>query len=86
MASRLDRVPTLIWPRQIPIEGEPADLTGIVENSGKAMAQSPMPKLLIVGDPGAIVRGRTLEFCRTWPNQTEVQFKGVHFLQEDSPA
>jgi len=76
----------LIWPRQIPIEGEPADLTGIVENSGKAMAQSPMPKLLIVGDPGAIVRGRTLEFCRTWPNQTEVQFKGVHFLQEDSPA
>ena len=82
---REDRLPTLIWPRQIPIDGEPADVTAIVQNSGNAMAQSPIPKLLIVGNPGAIVRGRTLEFCRTWPNQTEVQVNGVHFLQEDSP-
>ena len=49
------------------------------------MSRSEMPKLLIVGEPGAIVKGRTLEFCRTWPNQTEVTVKGVHFLQEDSP-
>jgi len=83
--TREDRLPTLIWPRQIPIDGEPADVTAIVENSGKAMAQSPIPKLLIVGNPGAIVRRSTLDFCRTWPNQTEVQVNGVHFLQEDSP-
>jgi haloalkane dehalogenase len=79
------RLPTLTWPRQIPIEGEPADVTAIVEAYGKAMSQSALPKLLIVGDPGAIIKGRTLEFCRTWPNQTEVTVNGSHFLQEDSP-
>jgi haloalkane dehalogenase len=83
--EREDRLPTLVWPRQIPIEGEPADVTAIVESYGKAMSQSPIPKLLITGAPGAIVRGRTLEFCRTWPNQREATVKGMHFLQEDSP-
>ncbi|HSP17679.1 MAG TPA: haloalkane dehalogenase [Thermoanaerobaculia bacterium] len=83
--EREARLPTLVWPRQIPIEGEPGDVTAIAENYAKAMSESALPKLLIVGDPGAIVRGRTLEFCRTWPNQTEVTVKGVHFLQEDSP-
>lgn len=52
---------------------------------GDAMARSPIPKLLIVGEPGAILKGRALEFCRTWNNQTEVSVKGLHFLQEDSP-
>ena len=83
--TRESRLPTLVWPRQIPIEGEPVDVTAIVKSYGKAMSQSAIPKLLIVGDPGAIVRGSTLEFCRTWPNQTEVTVKGIHFLQEDSP-
>jgi haloalkane dehalogenase len=83
--EREDRLPTLVWPRQIPIEGEPADVTAIVESYAKAMSQSRIPKLLITGDPGAIVRGRTLEFCRTWPNQREATVKGMHFLQEDSP-
>lgn len=83
--EREDRLPTLVWPRQIPIQDEPADVTAIVESYGKAMAQSRIPKLLIAGDPGAIVRGRTLEFCRTWLNQREVTVKGMHFLQEDSP-
>jgi haloalkane dehalogenase len=84
-STRDSRLPTLVWPRQIPIEGEPADVTAIIENYGKAMSQSSLPKLLIVGDPGAIIRGSSLEFCRTWPNQTEITVKGVHFLQEDSP-
>ena len=44
-----------------------------------------IPKLLVVGEPGVLIRGRTLEFCRTWPNQSEVKVKGMHFLQEDSP-
>ena len=83
--DREARLPTLVWPRQIPIEGEPADVTTIVKAYAEAMSQSALPKLLIVGNPGAIVRGRTLEFCRTWPNQTEVNVKGLHFLQEDSP-
>ena len=84
--AREARMPTLIWPRQIPIEGEPADVTAIVEAYGQAMSRSPLPKLLIVGEPGAIIRGRTLAFCRTWPNQTEVTVRGLHFLQEDSPG
>jgi haloalkane dehalogenase len=83
--KREARLPTLVWPRQIPIDGEPADVMVIAESYGKAMSQSAIPKLLIVGEPGAIIKGRTLEFCRTWPNQTEVTVKGVHFLQEDSP-
>jgi haloalkane dehalogenase len=83
--AREARLPTLVWPRQIPIEGEPADVTQIVESYGKAMSQSGLPKLLIVGEPGILIRGRALEFCRTWPNQTEVTVKGLHFLPEDSP-
>src|SRR5262249_19337449 len=83
--AREARLPTLVWPRQIPVEGEPADVTQIVESYGKAMSQSGLPKLLIVGEPGILIKGRALEFCRTWPNQTEVTVKGLHFLQEDSP-
>jgi len=80
-----DRIPTLVWPRQIPIDGDPASVTAIVEQYGKAMAQSNIPKLLIAGQPGAIIKGRVLDFCRRWPNQTETSVKGIHFLQEDSP-
>jgi haloalkane dehalogenase len=80
------RLPTLVWPREIPIDEDPADVTEIARQYGEAMSRSAIPKLLIIGDPGAIVRGRTLEFCRTWPNQTEVTVSGIHFLQEDSPA
>lgn len=83
--EREARLPTLVWPRQIPIDGDPTDVTAICESYREAMSKSSTPKLLIIGDPGAIVRGRTLEFCRTWPNQSEVTVKGVHFLQEDSP-
>jgi len=79
------RLPTLVWPRQIPVEGEPADVTAIVESYAAFLSRSQIPKLLIVGEPGAIVTGRTREFCRTWRNQREVTVPGRHFLQEDSP-
>ncbi len=85
--EREARLPTLIWPRQIPIEGEPADVTAIVESYGEWLSQSPVPKLFIAGDPGAIITaaGRSRAFCRRWPNQREVTVRGRHFLQEDSP-
>src|SRR5262249_31833612 len=83
--EREARLPTLVWPRQIPIEGEPADVTAIVESNGAFLSASPLPKLFIAGNPGAIVTGRTRDFCRTWPNQREVAVNGRHFLQEDSP-
>lgn len=79
------RRPTLTWPRQIPIEGEPADVVAIVERYGAWLATSQMPKLFVNAKPGAILRGRARDFCRTWPNQTEVTVKGSHFIQEDSP-
>jgi haloalkane dehalogenase len=83
--EREARLPTLAWPRQIPIEGEPADVTRIVETYGDWLRPSPLPKLLVLGDPGAIITGRTRDFCRSWTNQREVTVKGRHFLQEDSP-
>jgi haloalkane dehalogenase len=80
------RRPTLTWPRQIPIDGEPADVVAIVSNYAEWLATSPVPKLFIKGEPGALLAGGApLEFCRRWPAQSEVSVRGVHFLQEDSP-
>lgn len=81
-----DRRPMLTWPRQIPIEGEPADVVEAVETYGAWLARSDTPKLFINADPGSILTGRQREICRTWPNQSEVTVKGLHFVQEDSPA
>jgi haloalkane dehalogenase len=52
---------------------------------GDWLRTSPLPKLFINADPGAILRGAARDFCRTWPNQTETSVKGTHFIQEDSP-
>ncbi len=82
---REDRLPTLVWPRELPIEGEPTDVVRIVEAYGEWLAQSRIPKLFIAADPGALMNRRARDFCRTWPNQREVAVKGIHFLQEDSP-
>jgi haloalkane dehalogenase len=79
------RRPTLSWPRQIPIEGEPADVVEIVDQYGRWLAGSPLPKLFINANPGSILTGAPRDFCRTWPNQTEVTVAGAHFIQEDSP-
>ena len=80
------RRPTLTWPREIPIEGEPADVVQIVSEYGEWLANSQVPKLFINAEPGAILTGPQREFCRTWPNQREMTVKGSHFIQEDSPT
>ena len=80
-----DRRPTLSWPRQIPLAGEPADVVEIVTSYGEWLAESELPKLLIDAEPGAILRGRAREFCGAWPNQAQTTVKGIHFVQEDSP-
>ncbi len=79
------RRPTLTWPREIPIDGEPEDVFNIVNQYSQWLSSSQLPKLLIAADPGAILTGAQREFCRTWPNQEEVTVKGIHFIQEDSP-
>ncbi|MGE0830524.1 MAG: haloalkane dehalogenase, partial [Hyphomonadaceae bacterium] len=80
-----DRRPTLSWPRNIPIDGEPENVVRIVEAYSAFLAQSQTPKLFINAEPGAILTGRVREICRAWPNQTELTVPGVHFIQEDSP-
>jgi len=85
LAEGEDRRPTLTWPRQIPIEDEPADVCRIVGDYGAWLAQSDVPKLFVNATPGSILTGEQREFCRTWPNQTEVTVNGIHFVQEDSP-
>jgi haloalkane dehalogenase len=80
-----DRRPTLTWPRQIPVGGEPADVIEIVSAYGEWLRDSGIPKLFVNAEPGAILTGGQREFCRGWKNQTEVTVKGSHFIQEDSP-
>ena len=80
-----NRRPTLDWPRQIPIGGEPADVVAIVDDYGRWLQTSDLPKLFVNADPGTILVGAERAFCRGWPNQTEVTVRGSHFIQEDSP-
>jgi len=71
--------------RELPIEGEPADVVAIVEEYGSWLAASKLPKLFISAEPGSLLIGRARAFCRTWPNQETVSIKGYHFLQEEAP-
>ena len=80
-----DRRPTLTWPRQIPIEREPADVTKILDDYGAWMSENDVPKLFVNADPGSILIGPQREYCRAWKNQTEITVPGLHFIQEDSP-
>jgi haloalkane dehalogenase len=84
-AAAADRRPTLTWPRQIPIDGDPADVTEIVASYAEWLTTAEVPKLFVNAEPGAILTGAQREFCRGWPNLTEVTVSGIHFVQEDSP-
>lgn len=78
------RRPTLTWPQQLPIEGEPADVVEIVSDYGAWLSTCNVPKLFINAEPGSILIGPQREFCRAWANQNEITVKGLHFVQEDS--
>ena len=80
-----DRRPTLTWPREMPLSGEPADVVKIVDDYSAWLASSEVPKLFINAEPGAILTGRMREVCRSFPNQHEATVSGIHFIQEDSP-
>ncbi len=80
-----DRRPTLTWPRQIPLEGEPADVVKIVEDYGTWLEGSDVPKLFVNADPGSILIGPQRDWCRGWKNQRELTVPGLHFIQEDAP-
>jgi haloalkane dehalogenase len=81
-----ERRPTLTWPREIPIEGDPPDVTEIVTAYADWLVTSNVPKLFLKAEPGGILAGgAVLELARRFPAQTEVTVRGVHFVQEDSP-
>lgn len=80
------RCPMLTWPREIPFDGQPADVAAIVDGYARWLATSRVPKLFVNAEPGSILVGAQREFCRAWPNQREVTVHGLHFVQEDSPA
>ena len=80
-----DRRPTLTWPRQIPVGGEPADVTAIAQAYSEWLQSTEVPKLFVNAQPGAILTGSRRELARSFPNQTEVTVAGSHFIQEDSP-
>ena len=78
------RIPTLRWPREIPIGGTPVDMVETVSRFSIFMSQTAIPKLFVNADPGSILVGAQRELVRTWPNQREVTVPGLHFIQEDS--
>ena len=80
-----NRRPTLTWPRELPIEGQPADVVAVAEAYGQFLQESDIPKLFINAKPGALVKGPVRDFARTFKNQQEVTVNGAHFIQEDSP-
>jgi haloalkane dehalogenase len=82
--TRESRWPTLVFPRELPIDGMPQDVAATVEAYGRWLAVSDIPKLLISAEPGALLVGGALEFARTWPNQKEVTVPGIHYIQEDA--
>ncbi|SFL18838.1 haloalkane dehalogenase [Lysobacter sp. cf310] len=79
------RDPTLVWARELPIEDSPADVAACVEANAQWLAWSPIPKLFVNAEPGALLTGRARRFCRSWLNQREVTVPGIHYLQEDAP-
>jgi haloalkane dehalogenase len=78
------RRPTLTWPREIPFDGQPADVDEIIRLNQEWLAGPEVPKLFINADPGSILTGRMREVCRNFQNQLEVTVRGSHFIQEDS--
>ena len=78
------RRPTLTWRREVPVAGEPSDVNKIIQDYGKWLASSDIPKLFIEAIPGVMFEAHR-DFARTWPTQTHVKITGGHFVQEDSP-
>lgn len=81
-----DRRPTLSWPRQIPIAGEPADVVEVVRVYSQWLASSPIPKLYFHATPGVIDSNpNQVAFSRAFANQEEIQVGGAHYIPEEAP-
>lgn len=79
------RRPMLMWPREIPFDGDPADVHEIVASYSAWLSASDVPKLLIEVSDGDTLTGPLLELARSFPNQVTGRVQGRHFAPEDSP-
>jgi haloalkane dehalogenase len=80
------RLPTLIWPREIAFEGEPADNYAMIKEYSDWLGRSAhLPKLFVNATEGHGLAGAAREFCRQWPNQREITVTARHYCQEDAP-
>ena len=80
-----DRRPTLTWARNLPISGEPAEVVATVEANAAWLQETEIPKVFIRGEPGGLIQGPRIDFCRSLPNTREIAVPGIHYIQEDSP-
>ena len=82
------RKPTLVWPRQVPIAGEPADTAEVITANGDWLYATDMPKLMFHVAPGALMPPPVVEYVKANASNLEDVFlgPGVHFVQEDHPA
>jgi len=81
-----DRRPTLTWPREKPLDGEPADTHEILAVIGAWLPSTEeLPKLWIDVSEGVLIAGEARDFAAGLPNQESVRVAGRHFAQEDSP-
>ena len=76
-----------VWPNELPIAGEPADVVEAVAEYNQKLQESELPKILFHATPGALVSAPMVEWCKqNLKNLTTVDIgPGIHFVQEDNP-
>ncbi len=81
------RKPLLQFPRDVPIDGQPADVHSIISNYSQWLQQTEIPKLFFYASPGAIIDAEVADWVKqSFPNLTSYDMgAGIHFVQEDNP-
>lgn len=79
----------VIWrfAQDLPVEGEPADVTEATREYARWLERTRVPKLLLWAKPGAITTEADVAWCRDHLKtlQTVSLGDGIHFHQEDHP-
>lgn len=85
LRSGEDRRPTITFPREVPLDGEPKEVHDRVSDHLEWMSKNEIPKLFVKGEPGGLIQGGRERVCRAWRNLSEISVKGNHYLPEESP-
>lgn len=81
------RMPTWVFPNEIPLDGHPPDVVAAVEANAAKVAAAKLPMLLLTFDPGAVIQQPEIDWCRETFSTMEIRGMGagIHFVQEDQP-